>query len=81
VDARTETVMIYKMMHLLFGCRHKRVTRPITPVNRAKDTARTYVSCLDCGKQFLYDVSIMRMGAEISGSPAAGADSHFQTSA
>lgn len=77
---QAETVMIRKVMCLLFGCRHKRVTRPITPVNRAKQTAQTYVACLDCGKQFRYDATTMRMGAEISEPSAAAADSHFQTS-
>jgi len=70
--------MIKTMMHLLFGCRHRRLTRPITPVNKSKQTAMTYVACLDCGRQFTYDVSRMRMGAEISRTAVSGSDRHFQ---
>jgi len=70
--------MIKAMMHLFFGCRHKRLTRPITPVNKAKQSGETYVACLDCGRQFNYDVSKMRMGKEISRTAASGSDPHFQ---
>lgn len=74
--------MIHTMMDLLFGCRHKHLTRPITPVSKAVAQRQgAYVACLDCGKQFNYDVTKMRMGEEISRSSASGSDSHFQTSA
>ena len=47
---------------LLFGCRHKQLTRPITPHHRPGTKAlRTYVSCLECGKQFDYDVEKMHV--------------------
>jgi hypothetical protein len=70
--------MIKTMIDMLFGCRHKRLTRPITPVNKAKQTAMTYVACLDCGRQFNYDASKMRMGAEISRTAVSDSDRHFQ---
>lgn len=70
--------MIRTMMDLLFGCRHKRLTRPITPVNKAKQTAATYVACLDCGRQFNYDASKMQMGAEISRAEVSSGDRNFQ---
>ncbi len=57
-----------KVFELLFGCRHKRITRPITvirPVTRTK-SAGAYVACLDCGRQFHYDLDNMRMGAQIA---------------
>jgi hypothetical protein len=66
-------------MQLLFGCRHKRITRPITPVDKTRQSAQTYVACLDCGKQFNYDAIAMRVGPEISQARASG-DAHFQTS-
>jgi hypothetical protein len=47
------------MLNLLFGCRHRPITRPITPVHTAGTPAETYVVCLDCGKQFPYDVANM----------------------
>lgn len=70
--------MIKTMIDMLFGCRHKRLTRPITPVNKAKQTAMTYVACLDCGRQFNYDVGKMQMGPEISRTAVSGSDRHFQ---
>jgi len=58
--------MIVTMINLLFGCRHKRFTRPITPIHKfGEHRAETYISCLECGKQFHYDATNMRMGAAI----------------
>jgi hypothetical protein len=38
----------------LFGCRHARLTFPLTPMTPRR--GRTYVACLGCGKQFEYEV-------------------------
>ncbi|HLY19700.1 MAG TPA: hypothetical protein VKR61_20880 [Bryobacteraceae bacterium] len=58
--------MIGKMMDLLFGCHHHRLTRPITPVHRiGTPSAHAYVTCLECGKQFYYDTHQMRIGTPI----------------
>jgi len=55
--------MIGKMIDLVFGCRHRQITRPITPVHRHnKQPSATYVVCLECGKQFYYDATNMRLG-------------------
>ena len=55
--------MIYRFV---FGCRHRKLTRPITPHHRPGTKAGpTYVACLDCGKQFHYDVANMRVGKQI----------------
>ena len=56
--------MLAVIFDLLFGCRHKRVTRPITPVRVKFSAARqaTYVACLDCGRRFEYDSANMRVG-------------------
>ncbi len=55
--------MLATILNLLYGCRHRRVTRPITPYHRpGTQPGATYVACLDCGKQFHYDVTNMRMG-------------------
>lgn len=66
------------VFNLLFRCNHRRTTFPMTPV-RKKSTggqdeapAETYVVCLDCGKQFLYDWENMRLGRSVDladGSP------------
>ena len=55
-----------RLLNLLFRCRHRHVTRPITPIHRngAQPTA-TYVACLECGKQFAYDARNMRVGKPI----------------
>jgi len=55
--------VIDTVTNLLFRCGHKRLTRPVTPVSRAgKPLGDTYVVCLDCGKQFRYDLREMRIG-------------------
>jgi hypothetical protein len=58
--------MIDNILNLLFRCPHRRLTRPVTPVTKAgKSDGRTYVVCLDCGKQFEYNVKEMRIGKPI----------------
>ena len=65
-------------MNLLLGCRHRRVTRPITPLRKsASEPGETYVACLECGQRFHYDLETMRMGAVI---PNLTSDEQFQTS-
>jgi len=49
--------MIDNVLNLLFRCPHKRITRPMTPVSKGGvPQGDTYVVCLDCGKQFSYDL-------------------------
>jgi ferredoxin-NADP reductase len=60
-------------MNLLFRCPHRRLTRPVSPVSRAgAPHAESYVVCLDCGKQFAYDVKQMRVGKPLAASHPAG---------
>jgi hypothetical protein len=55
--------MIDSLLNLLFRCPHRRLTRPVTPVSTdGKPHGDTYVVCLDCGKQFSYDLKEMRVG-------------------
>lgn len=58
--------MIDTLLNLLFRCAHRRLTSPLTPVSK-KGVPRgdTYVVCLDCGKQFAYDLKNMRIGKPI----------------
>ena len=52
--------MIAATLNLLFGCRHRSLTRPITAVHRpGTPSGETYVACLDCGKRFTYDAAKM----------------------
>jgi len=72
--------MVTRMLSLLFGCRHRRLTRPITPARKPRSQPATaYVACLDCGKRFHYDVEHMRMGAAIHPGAAGVEASHFQS--
>jgi hypothetical protein len=65
--------MIDTVLNLLFRCPHHRITRPITPVAKnGQPQGETYVVCLDCGKQFSYDVSEMRIGKPIDHSHDVG---------
>lgn len=64
--------MIKNVFNALFGCRHRQTTRPITPVHKPGDrSANTYVACLECGKQFHYDVTTMHIGSAIPRPPAS----------
>jgi len=62
--------VIDTMWNLLFRCQHRRTTFPLTPA-RPKGAAPsdkhadTYVVCLDCGKQFVYDWEKMRLGGAV----------------
>jgi hypothetical protein len=65
--------MIDSIINLLFRCPHKRLTRPVTPVSKdGKPHGDTYVVCLDCGKQFSYDLKAMRIGKPLATSQDIG---------
>ena len=65
--------MIDSVLNLLFRCSHRRLTRPMTPVWKAgRPHGDTYVVCLDCGKQFEYDLKTMHIGKAIDHSHDAG---------
>jgi hypothetical protein len=57
--------MFRKVLDLLFGCPHKRLSRPLTPSKRSSGSRETYVVCLDCGKHLAYDMKTMRLGKPI----------------
>jgi DNA-directed RNA polymerase subunit RPC12/RpoP len=65
--------MIDTITNLLFRCSHRRLTRPVTPVSKAGAPHEgAYVVCLDCGKQFAYDTTLMKLGKVIHRSEDAG---------
>jgi len=65
--------VIDSLLNLLFRCSHQRMTRPMTPARKAGGPdAETYVVCLECGKQFLYDMKEMRVGKAVPSSPNDG---------
>ena len=58
--------MIDTLLNLLFRCSHGRLTRPVAPMTKVgQPHSQSYVVCLDCGKQFEYDLKTMRMGKVI----------------
>jgi hypothetical protein len=66
-------MMLSSIFQRLFGCSHKRLTRPITPVRKpGVPSGETSVVCLDCGRQFAYDWNHMRVGRPIEPSHDSG---------
>lgn len=64
--------MLQSWISSLFGCSHQRTTFPITrgrkslgPHAAAASCNRTYVVCLDCGKEFDYDWRAMQVGQAV----------------
>ena len=58
--------MIDSLVNLLFRCSHRRLTRPFAPITKAgQPHSQSYVVCLECGKQFEYDLNEMRIGKAI----------------
>jgi hypothetical protein len=65
--------VIDTLLNILFRCPHKRITRPITPASKSGvRQGDTYVVCLECGKQFTYDLNEMRVGKPVALSPTEG---------
>jgi len=61
--------VIDTVFHLLFRCSHRHLTRPFTPLGEEGVPRReSYVVCLDCTKQFTYDLKEMRIGKMIDDS-------------
>src|SRR5437899_6041311 len=54
------------LFEALFGCTHSRTTFPLTPLPHSRkievlpSEPRTYVACLECGKELPYDWQTMR---------------------
>jgi len=64
--------VIDTLLNLLFRCSHRRLTRPVAPITKAgQPHSQSYVVCLDCGKQFEYDMTKMRIGKLIDHSHEA----------
>ena len=71
--------MLNNLLNMLLGCSHRRTTFPITPVRKAGFSPApgrrhsTYVVCLDCGKEFGYNWTEMRIGDPVGAPVTAGA--------
>ena len=58
--------MIGRLLELLFGCSHKRLSRPVTPRPiHGRPQGETYVVCLDCGRHLAYDLKTMKLGKRL----------------
>jgi hypothetical protein len=53
--------LLVRVLDAFFGCRH-RLSRPITIVCGKPPEKRTYVVCLECGREFPYDLATMKVG-------------------
>lgn len=54
------------LLDFVFGCSHQRCSFPITLKRKLRNSAAaavtgTYVVCLDCGKEFPYDWTEMKL--------------------
>ena len=65
--------MIQSFLNKMLGCSHQRTTFPQTPSRKTGATQTpgatrngTYIVCLDCGKEFAYNWSEMRMGQAVT---------------
>jgi hypothetical protein len=71
--------MLNNLFDILMGCSHRRTTFPITPSRKAGfalaagQRHSTYVVCLDCGKEFGYNWTEMRIGDAVSAPVTAAA--------
>ena len=54
--------MVGNFLNAVFGCSHKRTTFPLTLNGNRK---RTYVACLECGKEFNYNWEEMHISSSI----------------
>jgi hypothetical protein len=57
--------MIVKLIDALLGCRHARYSFPVTIRGARRPQAAmltgTYVTCLECGREFSYDWQEMKV--------------------
>ena len=61
---------MFQFVASLFGCTHHHCTFPMTSRGAAEASAgkpspKTYVVCLDCGKEFAYDWQKMKKVAAV----------------
>ena len=64
--------MLNTLLNAFFGCSHRRTTFPLTPARRGGSPSSTsprhgtYVTCLDCGREFAYNWDEMRIGDAVN---------------
>jgi len=65
---------MFKLLDVLFGCSHNNLTFPQTSKG-GRQSRGTYVVCLDCGKEFAYDWTRMKVIFSPNQVPEPAADS------
>ena len=56
-------IALDNLLSILLRCRHRRLTRPQTPISpNGVPEGEARVTCLDCGARFAYDTTEMRIG-------------------
>ena len=63
IELRWTRHMLDALLNYLFGCSHERTTFPLTHTAKFGNRQRiTYIACLHCGAEFVYDWEHMRIG-------------------
>src|SRR6266436_3391352 len=58
--------VIRPLFDFIFRCQHRKTTFPRKQtIEFGGSESKTYVVCLDCGKQFVYDWENMRLGKAV----------------
>ena len=58
------------LLNFLFGCRHRRLSRPMTQMSEKRvPQGEPYVVCFECGTRLAYDAREMRLGKAIRKQP------------
>jgi hypothetical protein len=61
--------MLNALLNIVIGCSHRTTSFPLTPRQNRDSYAgrrKTYVACLECGKEFEYDWQEMRIRKAIT---------------
>ena len=64
------TALFLDLIEWFFGCPHRTITFPLTRMVRGI-RRETYVTCVECGKEFSYDWQRMRLGKQIKPEPVS----------
>jgi hypothetical protein len=65
--------MLDALLNYLFGCCHDKTTFPLThTANLGNRQRTTYIACLNCGAEFVYDWKHMRVGLPLPIRPCVG---------
>lgn len=61
LDGHPITGLMKNIIDFIFGCSHSNTSRVFTLLLRGRWQKRSYIVCLDCGREFEYDLENMRV--------------------